>query len=124
MKNAFTMIEVIFVIVIIGILSSVAIPMFSSNRNDAVGARLALSLAQCVEVSGGMYMKDQSFDLSSPACNDVTVGHNCFGLTPDDASGVLNVKNTVTSNKACIEAQRIATENRMSDSGAGIDHKF
>ncbi len=35
-RNAFTMLELIFVIVVIGILSAVAIPKFAVNRNDAV----------------------------------------------------------------------------------------
>ena len=34
-KNAFTMIELVFVIVILGILASVAIPKFSATRLDA-----------------------------------------------------------------------------------------
>jgi len=35
MKNAFTMIELIYVIVILGILSAVAIPKFASTKNQA-----------------------------------------------------------------------------------------
>ena len=35
-RNAFTMLELVFVIVVIGILSAVAIPKFSQNRDDAV----------------------------------------------------------------------------------------
>jgi general secretion pathway protein G len=38
-KNAFTMIELIFVIVVLGILASVAIPKFAVTRNDAVLAK-------------------------------------------------------------------------------------
>ena len=34
-KNAFTMIEMIFVIVVLGILASVAIPKFAATRTDA-----------------------------------------------------------------------------------------
>ena len=34
-KNAFTMIELVFVIVILGILSAVAIPKFAATRTDA-----------------------------------------------------------------------------------------
>ena len=39
MKNAFTMIELIFVIVVLGILSAVAIPKFAASRTDAVIAK-------------------------------------------------------------------------------------
>ena len=35
MKNAFTMIELIYVIVILGILSAVALPKFASTKNQA-----------------------------------------------------------------------------------------
>ena len=35
MKNAFTMIELVFVIVILGILAAVAIPKFAATRTDA-----------------------------------------------------------------------------------------
>ena len=35
MKKAFTMIELVFVIVVIGILSAIAIPKFAATRDDA-----------------------------------------------------------------------------------------
>ena len=35
MKNAFTMIELVFVIVVLGILAAVAVPRFSATRDDA-----------------------------------------------------------------------------------------
>jgi len=36
MKKAFTMLELVFVIVVIGILSAIAIPKFAATRDDAV----------------------------------------------------------------------------------------
>jgi general secretion pathway protein G len=36
MKKAFTMIELVFVIVVIGILAGVAIPKFAATRDDAI----------------------------------------------------------------------------------------
>ena len=35
MKKAFTMIEMVFVIVVIGILSAIAVPTFAATRDDA-----------------------------------------------------------------------------------------
>jgi general secretion pathway protein G len=35
-RNAFTMIELIFVIVVIGILSAIAVPKFAATRDDAI----------------------------------------------------------------------------------------
>lgn len=43
-RTAFTMIELIFVIVILGVLASVAIPRLSATRDDAYNARLAQNI--------------------------------------------------------------------------------
>ncbi|PHQ89244.1 MAG: hypothetical protein COB42_07285 [Sulfurimonas sp.] len=45
MKNAFTMIELIFVIVILGILSAVAIPKFGNTKNQADIAQAKSTIA-------------------------------------------------------------------------------
>jgi len=44
-KSAFTMIELVFVIVILGILASVAIPKLTATRTDAEIAKLRSELA-------------------------------------------------------------------------------
>jgi prepilin-type N-terminal cleavage/methylation domain-containing protein len=49
MKDAFTMIEVIFVIVVIGILMAVAIPRLSTTRDDAINASLTANAKICVD---------------------------------------------------------------------------
>jgi|WetSurMetagenome_2_1015567.scaffolds.fasta_scaffold1195175_1 general secretion pathway protein G len=45
MKKAFTMIELVFVIVIIGILASVAIPRLAATRDDAEVAKAKATIA-------------------------------------------------------------------------------
>ncbi len=44
-RKAFTMLEIVFVIVVIGILSAVAIPKFAVNRDDAVVSRAKTTVA-------------------------------------------------------------------------------
>jgi len=45
MKKAFTMIELVFVIVVIGILSAIAIPKFAATRDDAVISKARAEVA-------------------------------------------------------------------------------
>jgi len=53
MKKAFTMIELIFVIVILGILAAVAIPKLAATRTDAVISKTAQNIMTGVsEISG------------------------------------------------------------------------
>ena len=47
MRYGFTMIELIFVIVVIGILASVAIPKLAATRDDAKDVELKIILKNC-----------------------------------------------------------------------------
>ncbi|MBP3223758.1 MAG: type II secretion system protein [Campylobacter sp.] len=44
MKNAFTMVELVFVIVVLGILSSIALPRMNASRDDAEIVRLMTNI--------------------------------------------------------------------------------
>jgi len=70
MRQGFTMVELIFVIVIIGILASVAIPKLAATRDDAKHSVLMANTRICIDDLVGGY-KGQGNTLainSDPAC--------------------------------------------------------
>jgi prepilin-type N-terminal cleavage/methylation domain-containing protein len=116
MKKAFTMIEVVFVIVIIGILAAVAIPKLAATRSDAKGIRIVHSLATCINEAGNTYMKTASFHHMTQDDNATINCQNakkCFSFIETDSNGTLKVENLQVSNKVCQEAQSIAAKNLL-----------
>ena len=61
MKNGFTMIELIFVIVILAILAAVAIPRLASTRDDAQVVRAAHLISQSISDISAHYISQGSF---------------------------------------------------------------
>jgi general secretion pathway protein G len=125
------MIELIFVIVIIGILAAVAIPKLAATRSDAEGAKIANNLATCINEAGGAYLKDGNFskvtsdaaadftdtNINTVACLSVTT---CFDLNGTASLGTMSVADSSDNSKTCDEAQNLASKNSMS----GTTHQF
>jgi general secretion pathway protein G len=112
------MIELIFVIVVIGILAAVAIPKLAATRGDAEGAKIAHELSVCIEDAGSRYMIDASFGgvTQSGATQSVSCRHadRCFNFTENDTAGTIKVVNDPAQTDAiCTEAQRIASQNLL-----------
>jgi len=61
MKKGFTMIELIFVIVILGILAAVAIPKLAATRDDAKIAKAAQEVSTAVSDITSYYTANGSF---------------------------------------------------------------
>jgi general secretion pathway protein G len=77
MKKAFTMIELVFAIVVIGILSAIAIPKFAATRDDAVVSK---GRAEVAAIRSAIAMERQKRILSG----------NFDEITGSDVDGLMD----------------------------------
>ena len=91
-RMAFTMIELIFVIIILGILAAVAIPKLAATRDDAVVTALIANVKTCVNDAVAAYKGQGSTpDLTTiPSC----VAANANGATITINGDFVNVVNS------------------------------
>ena len=92
MRKGFTMIELIFVIVILGVLASVAIPRLAATRDDAEVAKAATNLTTAVSDITAYYTAKGKFSNNAQSNFDKIT--NAL-----DKTGKLKVK----GDKVCVE---------------------
>jgi general secretion pathway protein G len=126
MKKAFTMIELVFVIVVIGILASIAIPKLAATRDDA---EITKAIATIGAVKSSLATERQkriirgNFKPITKLGNTSTV----FGYFDNNSSGSLVLETSVNAcstspKRACWDFDGDNTYTYyMPDTGTGVD---
>ena len=105
MKKAFTMIELIFVIVVIGVLAAIAIPMISATRDDAVLVKTMAEIRTAIEEINAYYISQGKLALDT--ANNKVKFKEMTNAGVVDSSGDLGF---FAKNEKCISLKFFATD--------------
>ncbi|WP_333720336.1 type II secretion system protein [Campylobacter sp. VBCF_03 NA9] len=103
------MIELIFVIVILGILAAIAIPRLAATRDDAEVAKAATNISTILSDIGAYYTSQAEFAASIPAMTNVAVvGEGTLKADANDATKVSGSVNLASAGKECLTLTLVA----------------
>lgn len=110
-RTAFTMVELIFVIVIVGILAVIALPRLFATRDDAVASRVVADLDQIVK------------NISADAVASGTLVANLNTVAGGGSANGNNVDINASSTVTCARVERTSNSIITIDVGISTDTK-
>ncbi len=111
MKSAFTMIELIFVIVILGVLASMAIPKLNATRDDAENVKISATLRNGTNEMISYMLAQGIVDSNFSKMSKALASLESSGLATMSSNNMKLISGTVNN---CIEIDLNATtQNEM-----------
>jgi prepilin-type N-terminal cleavage/methylation domain-containing protein len=130
-RSGFTMIELIFVIVILGILAAVAIPKLAATRDDALVSKEVTNLSTKISDLGAQYTAKGAFTYD-PDVLGANRAMGCYTITTttdgnltvtENASKTATATQTGGAAAVCTAAHALSTKQKLSGS-TPVVHSF
>jgi prepilin-type N-terminal cleavage/methylation domain-containing protein len=122
-RSGFTMIELIFVIVILGILAAVAIPKLSATRDDAKISKLSANVSTLLNDAGAFYTSQGETNWAAATWDDVTnveLYTDTTGSTPIGTTTAITTDVYIVANPGAAAASDCVLLNATADGNLTI----